>query len=288
MVNQTPDQPTHEYDWQNPNRKTFDFGRVFGNTFSSFFGNFKRLLIPLLIATFVLSVFSTVTQAAMTDQVQAFIENPNGENMGGYLTFTYGIQLVSLLFTVWFQLVVIHTSYSFITKNETFTENLILKAFKYLFPVFFMALIYFIVCIFGVLFFLVGFIFVWPGWALAGPVYVIERKGVFGSLGRAWTLANGNKRWILLLLFILVMILFAFYLVLFSIMAVVGAASVFDPTSLDYANIDYYSPVMIFVSVLSSLVSFLVYGMFSSALTAAYIEIRGIKEGGSEISKVFS
>ena len=107
-------------------------------------------------------------------------------------------------------------------------------------------------------------------------------------LGRAWTLANGNKRWIFLLLFILVMILFAFYLVLFSIMAVVGAASVFDPTSLDYANIDYYSPVMIFVSVLSSLVSFLVYGMFSSALTAAYIEIRDIKEGGSEISKVFS
>ncbi len=288
MVNQSPDQPNYEYEWQNPNHKTFDFGRVFGNTFSSFFGNFKRFLIPLLIATVALSVFTTVATSAMTDQLQAFIESPTSGNMGGYFTFTFGTNLVSLLFCVWFQIVVIHSTYSHITKNESFSENLIQKALKLLFPVFFMAILYVIVCIVGFYAFLIGFIFVWPGWALAGPVYVFERKGVFGSLGRAWTLAKGNKRWIILLLLVLSVILFAVYMVVFLIMAVAGASNIFDPTSVDIANIDYFSPVMIAATVLSSFVSFVLYGIFASALTAAYIEIRNNKEGGSEISKVFS
>ena len=288
MVNQTPGQPEYEYDWQNPNHKTFDFGKVFGNAFSSFFGNFKALLLPLLVASLALSLFTTIATASMVDQMQDFIEDPTGGNFGGYMAFTVGTNLVSLFLAVWFQIVVIHKSYAYITKNDKFSENSIQKALKFLVPVFFMALIYLIVCIAGFYALLIGFVFVWPGWALAGPVYIVERKGVFGSLGRAWTLAKGNKRWILLLLIVLGAILFCAYLIVFFIMALGGAGNVFDPNSIDLSTINYYSPVMIAMTVLSSFVSLTSYGVFASAITAAYVEIRGIKEGESETSKIFS
>lgn len=35
MVNQTPDQPEYEYEWQNPDRKTFEIGRVVSETFKA-------------------------------------------------------------------------------------------------------------------------------------------------------------------------------------------------------------------------------------------------------------
>ena len=35
MVNQTPEQPNYEYDWQNPNKKSFEVGRVVSGTFKA-------------------------------------------------------------------------------------------------------------------------------------------------------------------------------------------------------------------------------------------------------------
>ena len=33
MTNNDPGAPEYEYDWQNPNKKSFDVGRVVSNTF---------------------------------------------------------------------------------------------------------------------------------------------------------------------------------------------------------------------------------------------------------------
>ena len=39
MTNNDPGAPEYEYDWQNPNKKSFDFGMVLGRAFSGVFAN---------------------------------------------------------------------------------------------------------------------------------------------------------------------------------------------------------------------------------------------------------
>ena len=46
MVNQTPGQTEYEFDWQNPDRKSFEVGRVVSGTFSALLVHpFKFLIL---------------------------------------------------------------------------------------------------------------------------------------------------------------------------------------------------------------------------------------------------
>ena len=49
MTNNDPGAPEYEYDWQNPNKTSFDVGRVVSNTF----GVLKNNLVQFLLLTFV-------------------------------------------------------------------------------------------------------------------------------------------------------------------------------------------------------------------------------------------
>ena len=48
MTNNDAGAPEYEYDWQNPNKKSFDVGRVVSNTF----GVLKNNLVPFILLTF--------------------------------------------------------------------------------------------------------------------------------------------------------------------------------------------------------------------------------------------
>jgi len=49
MANINPGAPKQQFDWQNPNQATFDFGRVLGRSFTGVFANLKPLAIVWLL-----------------------------------------------------------------------------------------------------------------------------------------------------------------------------------------------------------------------------------------------
>ena len=59
MTNSDPSSAGGQYDWQNPNLKTFDFGRVLGRAFTGIFANFKLLAIAIVISL-VISIFMSI------------------------------------------------------------------------------------------------------------------------------------------------------------------------------------------------------------------------------------
>lgn len=282
MVDQSTGQPHYEYEWQNPNRKTFDFGKVLGRSFSGVFAEPK----PLLIGIAVVSIFTILMSLLTSGMTQDLVSNPDNLEVSSFLGLSIGGNIITLLMIVWFQLIVIQTSYSTFTNDPNYKTGVIAKAFRLTLPMFVIALIYAVVCVLGFYALLIGFIFVWPGWALAGPVYVIERAGIFGSLGRAWSLSKGNKRWIFLLLFLLGILSFIIFSASTGIMMTVGGFNMFDPSSM--TDFNPLSPTMIIATILSSIASYFLYAIFASGLTAAYVEIKEIREGGASVGDIFA
>lgn len=282
MVDQSTQQPQFQYDWQNPNRKTFDFGKVLGRSFSGVFADLK----PLLIGIAIVSIFTILMSLLTSGMTQDVVSNPDNLDVSSFLGLSIGGNIITLLMIVWFQLIVIQTSYSTFTNDPNYKTGVIAKAFRLTLPMFVIAFIYSVVCILGLYALVIGFIFVWPGWALAGPVYVIERAGIFGSLGRAWSLSKGNKRWIFLILFLLGLLSLIIFSASTGIMMTVGGFNMFDPSSM--TDFNPLSPTMIIATILSSIASYFLYAIFASGLTAAYVEIKEIREGGSSVGDIFA
>jgi hypothetical protein len=111
-------------------------------------------------------------------------------------------------------------------------------------------------------------------WSVATPVLVIERKGVFGSLSRSAELTRGH-RWSMLGLYVCMGLL----MIVLSLPCglVTGIVSAMTPGNL--------VPALIF----SSLVSAVEAMFIAVALTAAYTELRGSREGVgvAELASVF-
>ena len=273
-----------QYDWQNSNLKTFDFGRVFGQSVTGTFHNPKALLIGLVVVAVITIGMSLITVGITNSVMQSEITE---DTLGGIFGVTIGTNVVSLMLAVWFQLIIVNASYSHITGNQDSSETALARATRQFLPMFVIAIIYSLVCIMGFYALLIGFVFVWPGWALAGPVYVFEKAGVFGSLGRAWTLARGNKRWVFLLLLVISVISFIIFGAILGILYVITDTSLFDVDTLD-SNTFMSSPGLFIFSILSSIVTYILYGWFAAAMTAAYVEIKTLKEGAPTVAEVFA
>ena len=285
MTNTDPGAPQYEYDWQNPNKKSFDFGRVLGRAFSGVLANIK----PLLIAIGITLIFSVSMSLFSTSQLKNIIGDGDIESAilsPGYWLWSLGPGVPALLFTIWIQLIVIETSYAEFT-NGAQPVSPLTSTLRFLLPMLVIAIIYFIICNLGFYALLIGFLFVWPGWALAGPILVLEKKGIFGSLGQAWSLSKGSKRWILLLLFLLSLLTLIIYTVMTAItMAVIGGNVLFggDPTATLYMPIEK----QIFLNLSMGLIGYFIYAVFASGLTAAYVEVKTIKDGAPSLGEIFS
>jgi len=191
MAYSEPGTSPYKYDWQNPNRQTFDFGRVFGRAFSGVFSQFKSLATAVLIVLFITLLLSILSN----QQVLKIIGDgtvANAINGPAYWGWSMMGSIPAMFFVLWVQLVVVLTSYAEFTKSNEVSTPLI-TALRFVLPMFVIALIYSIVSIAGFYLFLIGFIFVWPGWALAGPILVHEKKGIFGSIGEAWSQSRGSN-----------------------------------------------------------------------------------------------
>jgi len=287
MTNTDPGAPAYEYDWQNPDSQKFDFGRVFGRSFTGIFANLRPLMIAFLIAIAITIVASIIS----SDQMRGFLGDGTIEEITAastnpiYWLFIFLTALPGLLLTFWFQLVVIQTSYSDFTKTS-YQGAPLKTAARFILPMFVIALIYIVVCGLGWSFFFIGFFFIWPGWALAGPILVFEKKGIFGSLGEAWNLSRGSKRWIFLLLFLLSIIGLIIYSVGIGIGFLATGINAFGGDTTSTLNMSIGQQVI--YNVVFGIVGYFVYAIFASGLTAAYVEIKTMKGGVASVSEIFN
>jgi len=284
MTNTDPGAAEYEYEWQNPNRKTFDFGRVLGRSFTGIFANIK----PLLIATFIVIAITFVISLISTDMLVEIIGEGTMEEAAvnpEYWIWTMLSSLPGLFFVLWVQLIVVQTSYAEFT-NTLQPNNAMQNALKYVLPMFVIAIIYTVVCVIGFYALFVGFVFAWPGWALAGPILIHEKKGVFGSIGQAWNLSKGSKRWIFLLLLILSILGGIVYSVAIGLGAVATGVNAFGGDPMAALNMSVGQQA-IYNLVMGS-AGYFVYALFASGLTAAYIETKIVKGTVVSVGEVFS
>jgi len=186
-----------EEDWYNSTPGNFDFGRVLSRSFSGLFANLKHIftaLVIALMATVLMTVFAreellkTLGDGSEADLALAAYE-------ADYWLWRVASFLPAILFALWFQLMVVQTTYAEFTKTPLRTWPMI-TALRALLPMLVVAFLYLSI---GT----VGFVFAWAGWAVAGPILVHEKKGIFESMGAAWKLSDGYKLWVFLLLIVI-------------------------------------------------------------------------------------
>lgn len=284
MVDETGD-TKQQYDWQTP-KPQFEVGRVLQHAFKGLFANLAPLVIGLFIVVTLNVLMSTWTSAATNSAINSgsFSEEDFG---GSFWLVTILSYIILMVTTVWFQLLIVQTTYNRIFGMTSVTSELLKTALRLCLPMTILALLYTLVCTLGFYAFLIGFFFVWPGWALLGPVYLYETEtSFFGSFGRAWELARGYKRWIFLILLIVSIVGFIIWSIIFSMMIPLFNYNVFDPASV--SNLAEFSWRMIGFSIVSSIAGFFVYGLYASGITASYAELKIIRGETSEhLASVF-
>ena len=289
MVNQTPDQPEYEFDWQNPNyvKQQYQIGRVFSRTFLGVFKQWKPILLAFICTTICFSVFLAISMLFFgADFTDSFgLDTSQSGSAGGIILIIF----LYILMIFGFVFVMIMTDaaiFSHCRNQKTSIRYLMSKAFKKVVPLTFGVIFLVIASFIGLILFIVPGLFIYFGWGIFGPIYVNENIGLFDSFGRSWELTKGYKRWFFLTYILFSIILnFGFYVVL--LMFLIPLALWFEgPGDSDMA-LAIFGFVLIVVTLLLMLVNFALQAAFA---TANYLEVRELKEPFDEesMAKVFS
>jgi|GEM_PF-853652 len=275
MTNTDPGAAEYEYEWQNPNRKNFDVGRVVSGTFRAIRNN----LVPFLLLTFFgagvpVMLFSlwpvllgvgggiNIYDPTWTDDIEwAGIIGPV---IAIYIVYIF---IVVFMYGAFIQMAVNALNDRAVNLGEAFRTGR-----RLFFPLLAVFLIYLLGVMIGSLLLIIPGIFIALGWALAMHVKVVEGGSITGALSRSWKLSKGYKRWILLML------------VIFGVLgAVIGL--VFQIPVLFFGNsqtaiFEGGSTAFWVANAIGSGLSQMVSATLSYVgLTATYLEIRRVKEG---------
>ena len=147
-------------------------------------------------------------------------------------------------------------------------------AIAVLLPLFAIGIVSSIAILFGLMFLVVPGIYLALGWAVAVPVLVQEREGVFGSLSRSRALTRGS-RWRLFAMFLVVFVVLWVLQIPLGLLSLLGAS--IGPA--------YLAPAI------SAGISGTLSSVFTTTIAAvSYIELRRIREGTSidELAQIFA
>jgi len=284
MVNTDPDTPQFEYDWQNPNQNKFDFGRVFTRTIDIL----KRRGVKMLIlSTLILGIpfmLLSIWPMFLSGGFQDVIDSNDPDVIldafsGGVIAALVLVGILTLIATLWLQPALIRISYNALTGEDIPAMKVLKQVTRFVLPVLGFYILYVIAVLIGFVMLIIPALFIALGWMLGAHIIVLEGQGVIDSISRSWTLSRGSKRWLFLLALV--------FGVIGAIIGVVLAIPVYlianpNIAMLEGASTGYW--------ILNGIVSMLgqvvgtVLGV--SWVTAAYVEIRKVREGVDPESQV--
>ena len=286
MTNIDPGAPEYEYEWQNPDKKSFDVGRVVSSTFRALRNN----LVPFFLLTFIgmgipMMLFSmwpillgvgegiNIYDPTWTDDIE----------WEGIIGAVIGVYIIYLLVIVLMYGALIQMSVNALNDRAVNLGEAMKTGLRLFFPLLAIFFLYIIGVLIGFLLFIIPGIFVALGWALAMHVKVIEGGSITGALSRSWTLSKGYKRWILLM-----MIIFG---VLGAVIGLIFQLPVLFFGNSQTAIFEGGSTTFWIVNAIATGLAQMVSASLSYVgLTATYLEIRRVKEGveSDKLADIFS
>jgi len=284
MTNTDPGAPEYEYDWQNPDRKSFDFGRVFSRTVDILKLRGLKMLLVSAVLLGIPFLLISIWPMFMTGGFQDLIDGNDPDAIleifsGGVIASLVIGGLLVLLASLWLQPALIKISYGALTGEDIPTLSVLKQVTVFVLPVFGFFIIYGVAVMFGLLLLIIPALFIGLGWMLGGHIIVLEGQGVFDSISRAWTLSKGSKRWLFLLGLV-------FWLIGMVISAIVSIPVYLmgDP---NVAMLQGASSVYWIVNgVVSSFAQVIITIIGVAWSTSAYVELRKIREGVDPESQV--
>lgn len=284
MTNTDPGAPEYEYEWQNPNRKTFDFGRTFSRSMDILKLRGKKMLIVSSVLLGIPFMLINMWPLLMSGGLQEFIETEDPSALlGGGSVIIIALALIGglllLIATFWLQPALIKMSYSALTKEDERIMPTLKQVSRFVLPMIGFYILYIFAVMIGFVLLIIPALFIGLGWMLAGHIIVLEEQGVMDSIGRSWNITKGYKRWLLLL-----SIVFGIIGMIIGIVVSIPIYFMADP---NLALLEGASPFYWIVNgVLSSIGQVLGTVLGVAWSTSAYVEIRKIREGVDPESQV--
>ena len=250
----------------------FDIGRVINRTFGAIKNNFGSFFLASLIIMglpmFLIGLYPVFAgSGGMFDG-----DTVNEGYLTGFFAVTMLTAIVTMIGGVILQAALISGAVADFNGRKIPFRDCMSVAFRYFFPLIGLIILYSLGVMFGFILLIVPGVLLWLGWFIAVPVLIVERHGVTDSLARSWELTKGYKRWILLLMIILIVFsaIIGAMLGLFTMMA--G-----DPTTvmLEGGSTTYHILNSIFTALTQTITTMI----NATGVAAVYYELRQIKEG---------
>ena len=279
---------TPQYDWQNPNLKKFDFGRVMSRTFQGALHCGKESWLPLLLwfglPMFIVSLWPLLLPDGAYGQL---ITGGGFEGFEDIFTpaVIIGAGLAYLVFIAIYMLLYIalsHNVYGFFNGSKPSFQESFRRGRARFWTTLGSSILFLIGIMLGFLLLFIPGIILMLGWYLMGPVLAMEDKGPAESLGRSWEMSRGSKRWILLL-FIILSVISAVIGALFSIITVPFGNQM---TAFFEGGSTTFWVLYALATALSQIIAVL---LSIAGIASVYYEIRDVKEGAVQetLSAVF-
>jgi len=286
----TGNQPSgeYQYDWQNPNLKKFDFGRMMSRSFRGAIYCGQRFWLPLIlifgIPYFLVNlwpmflpdgVYGDLITGGDLDGLAEFFEDLNLTLLAfGYIIF--------LVFSLILYVAMSHNIFGFYNDQTSSFKESIARGLSRFWVTLAASILFMLGLALGMLLFIIPGIILLLGWYIMTPVIAVEDNGPVASLSRAWDLSKGSKRWVLLF-FVVLMIVSAVLQALFALIALPFG----DATTalLEGASNTYW----IVNAIGATIAQIFIFLLTVAGLTSIYYEIRDVKEGVSQdkLSAVF-
>lgn len=251
---------------------SFDFGRVVSNTFRVVGANFRELAI--------LAVLLAGLPAALLGWGQVMLTAPvegGPASIGPGLLLLFVGYIFSLIGSVLLQATTVRATVATLNGDRTSAFSELGRSMSSILPLIGLAIVIGLSVTLGFLFLIVPGVILAVVWIVATPAYVIERPGVFGSLGRSRKLTSGH-RWPIFGL--LVVYIVAYMVVSMVVGGLIGAAAVIGGG---------IGGIMIASTASNAILGAISGVLLSAGVASIYYELRVIKEGvgAAQLAAVF-
>lgn len=242
-------------------------GRVLSTTFSVVRAN----LAPFLTLG-VIGLLPGLVSAGL----QMANGGPSATFAPGMVAFAVSIGLIGLVFGLTLQATIIRLTYDHLANRKTEVREALMGGFRAVLPLLGLFILCMLAVMLGFSFFVIPGIMLACRWVVAGPAYVVERRGVMAAMGRSAELTKGSRWRIFGLLIILTVLFYAFE---FGVLGLFGG---FSAAALQAGRL--HAGANLLITVLSVVLT-----VFTTAgATVLYSELRRRKEGaGADVVAVF-